>query len=223
MTAPAMRGGSWFSVPPVQLPQEPPLGLPLGCRAASRLNINPADVSTIVGFRVVCLPPGVPSPRMVPPLRMIVRGGSRVSHPGNCCSAFRSHARPGFASYDLGFRVVCLPREVSTARCDLSLRGGSWNSNHFGPADLHCRSFSRGCDFSECTDSETGFRVVCLPPEVKPTQVAIRGGSHARLNYPWCRSTVGCRSACRGVCHSPDYAYDDIGFRVICLPRGMTP
>jgi formylglycine-generating enzyme required for sulfatase activity len=110
MTTPAMRGGSWFSAPPVQLPQEPPLGLPLGCRAASRLSINPADVSTIVGFRVVC-----------------------------------------------------------------------------------------------------------LPPEVKPTQVAIRGGSHAQLNYPWCRSTW-CRSACRCVCHSPDYTYDDIGFRVICLP-----
>jgi hypothetical protein len=57
-------------------------------------------------------------------------------------------------------------------------------------------------------DDIDGFRVVCLPLEAKPTQVAIRGGSHAQLNYSWYLS-AWCRSA---------YAYDDIGFRVACLP-----
>jgi formylglycine-generating enzyme required for sulfatase activity len=93
-----------------------------------------------------------------------------------------------------------------------TLRGGSWD---FG--SRHCRSAHRFYVEPDEPIDNIGFRVVCLPQEAKPAQVAIRGGSHARLNHPWCRSTW-CRSACRVVCHSPDYADDDIGFRVICLP-----
>jgi formylglycine-generating enzyme required for sulfatase activity len=96
-----------------------------------------------------------------------------------------------------------------------TLRGGSWFN-----FPRNCRSARRCLNHPGWygdADDVIGFRVVCLPQEVKPTQVAIRGGSHAQLNYPWCRSTW-CRSACRGVCHSPGYADDDIGFRVICLP-----
>jgi len=93
-------------------------------------------------------------------------------------------------------------------------RGGLWL---FRNAQRGARSAYRSLERPSGTNEYTGFRVVCLPREARPTQVAIRGGSHVRLNYPWCRSTW-CRSACRGVCHSPDYADDDIGFRVICLP-----
>jgi hypothetical protein len=94
------------------------------------------------------------------------------------------------------------------------LRGGSWGNNP-GFCRSACRGFGR---FQPgYASSGLGFRVVCLPLGVKPTQVTMRGGSHAQLSYPWCRST------CRGISHSPDYADYDLGFRVICLPRGMTP
>ena len=94
-----------------------------------------------------------------------------------------------------------------------AVRSGAW---FLEPHD--CRAANRHCGNPANPVTFIGVRVVCLPLEVKPTQVAIRGGFHARLSYPWCGSAAGCRSACRGVCHSPDYAYDDIGFRVICLP-----
>jgi formylglycine-generating enzyme required for sulfatase activity len=43
-----LRGGSWFSVPHF-------------CRSAFRISIHPALLLVDVGFRVCCLPPGLPS------------------------------------------------------------------------------------------------------------------------------------------------------------------
>jgi hypothetical protein len=60
-------------------------------------------------------------------------------------------------------------------------RGGTWYRTLLSNGRSAYRSVLPS---SEPPDDFTGFRVVCLPLEVKPTQVAIRGGSHARLNYP---------------------------------------
>jgi formylglycine-generating enzyme required for sulfatase activity len=43
----------------------------------------------------------------------LLRGGSWLSSPRFCRSALRFHARPGFAYYGVGFRVVCLPQGPS--------------------------------------------------------------------------------------------------------------
>jgi formylglycine-generating enzyme required for sulfatase activity len=43
-----LRGGSWFNVPH-------------GCRSAARNSSPPASLGGDVGFRVCCLPPGLPS------------------------------------------------------------------------------------------------------------------------------------------------------------------
>ena len=43
----------------------------------------------------------------------LLRGGSWVSIPRYCRSAFRDHDRPVYASFDVGFRVVCLPQGPS--------------------------------------------------------------------------------------------------------------
>jgi hypothetical protein len=61
-------------------------------------------------------------------------------------------------------RVVCLPREVSTARCDLPLRGGSWFL-----IPWYCRSAYRFRDLPDDVSFSFGFRVVCLPREAAPT------------------------------------------------------
>jgi len=117
-----------------------------------------------------------------------------------------------------------------------SLRGGSWNDGtHFGPANLHCRSTSRGCDFSEClahkwgltanlpsdhpykvsppTDSETGFRVIC--PERTFLRGPVRGGS---IYGP----ATALRARARGFA---PVAQDTciMGFRVAYLPPEVTP
>jgi formylglycine-generating enzyme required for sulfatase activity len=43
-----LRGGSWFVAP-------------CGCRSACRSGIPPGELSDLVGFRVCCLPPGLPA------------------------------------------------------------------------------------------------------------------------------------------------------------------
>ncbi len=43
-----LRGGSWFN-------------RPQACRSACRVGVRPADSNCFVGFRVCCLPPGLPS------------------------------------------------------------------------------------------------------------------------------------------------------------------
>lgn len=43
----------------------------------------------------------------------ILRGGSWVSHPGGCRSAYRLNIHPGSRSNLYGFRVVCLPQGSS--------------------------------------------------------------------------------------------------------------
>jgi formylglycine-generating enzyme required for sulfatase activity len=43
-----LRGGSWFD-------------RPQACRSACRVGVRPADSNCFVGFRVCCLPPGLPS------------------------------------------------------------------------------------------------------------------------------------------------------------------
>jgi formylglycine-generating enzyme required for sulfatase activity len=43
----------------------------------------------------------------------LLRGGSWYDGPRSCRSARRVHVRPGYASSDVGFRVVCLPQGPS--------------------------------------------------------------------------------------------------------------
>jgi formylglycine-generating enzyme required for sulfatase activity len=43
----------------------------------------------------------------------LLRGGSWVSIPGFCRSAYRARNRPDFADSFVGFRVVCLPQGPS--------------------------------------------------------------------------------------------------------------
>jgi formylglycine-generating enzyme required for sulfatase activity len=43
----------------------------------------------------------------------LLRGGSWLSFPGFCRSAFRFHGRPVYADDYVGFRVVCLPQDPS--------------------------------------------------------------------------------------------------------------
>ena len=45
--------------------------------------------------------------------RRRLRGGSWSNAPGDCRSAYRDLIQPGNASYDVGFRVVCLPQGPS--------------------------------------------------------------------------------------------------------------
>jgi formylglycine-generating enzyme required for sulfatase activity len=88
-----VRGGAWFFDRQF-------------CRSAYRVYSQPADADLLgFGFRVVCLPPP-DSPRML-------RGGSSDFISRYCCSTYREHGRPDRASHTIGFRVVCLPREVT--------------------------------------------------------------------------------------------------------------
>ena len=41
----------------------------------------------------------------------LLRGGSWVSNPGNCRSAYRNGNHPDGRDYDIGFRVCCLPQD----------------------------------------------------------------------------------------------------------------
>jgi formylglycine-generating enzyme required for sulfatase activity len=41
----------------------------------------------------------------------LLRGGSWISNPRNCRSAFRSNVLPDYRYYDFGFRVCCLPQD----------------------------------------------------------------------------------------------------------------
>ncbi|MCP9772456.1 SUMF1/EgtB/PvdO family nonheme iron enzyme [Synechococcus sp. Tobar12-5m-g] len=43
----------------------------------------------------------------------LLRGGSWISDPGRCRSAYRNRVVPGGADDDVGFRVVCLPQDPS--------------------------------------------------------------------------------------------------------------
>jgi hypothetical protein len=144
----SVRGGSWSS------------NHDRYCRSASRGCDFSECTDSETGFRVVCLPPEVAPPRMVPPLRMIVRGGSWLSSPWRCHSASRFRGRAGSAGGHFGFRMVCLPPEVSTARCYLPLRGGPWR--------ITCRSAYRGRFQPGYVSKGFGFRVVCLPREEAP-------------------------------------------------------
>jgi len=109
----------------------------------------------------------------------------------------------------VGFRVVCLPREVAPPR--ILLRGGSWLSNPRG-----CPAAHRGCSHPADTYHGFGFRVVCLPWEAKPAPVVSRGGAWCNC-FPW-----KMRSKARHYCR-PHRADDIDGFRVVCLPREVTP
>jgi formylglycine-generating enzyme required for sulfatase activity len=87
-----LRGGSWgFN--------------PRYCRSVRRIPARPGEAGDVIGFRVVCLHPP----------RMVVRGGSWSLFPRCCRSTDRDHCRitAGATSLLVGFRVVCLPREVA--------------------------------------------------------------------------------------------------------------
>jgi len=148
---------------------------------------------------------------MTNPSRTLVRrGGSWFSFTVICRPTYRSSRGDAKqSSRQLGFRVVCLPREVSPPR--IAVRGGTWlDDSAWG-----CRSVYRDWWEPTVTASTVGFRVVCLPREVTPPRMLVRGGSFH--NFPHY-----CRAVSR-LCYFPTYAYAFIGFRVVCLPKGVTP
>jgi formylglycine-generating enzyme required for sulfatase activity len=142
-----LRGGSWGNFPGSS---------PSACRYRRWPDVAVRDV----GFRVVCLRPGgntmtaFDSPRLL-------RGGSWIFYPGSYDSAFRYPFRCVGAFSFIGFRVVCLPREV--APCRMALRGASWDF-----ISVHCRSAYRFRHWPVNASSYFGFRVVCLPREITP-------------------------------------------------------
>jgi formylglycine-generating enzyme required for sulfatase activity len=88
-----VRGGAWFFDRQF-------------CRSAYRVYSQPADADLLgFGFRVVCLPP--------PDSLRMLRGGSLLSLPRGCRSAYRCPWLPDGALDDFGFRVVCLSSEVA--------------------------------------------------------------------------------------------------------------
>ena len=91
-------------------------------------------------------------------------------------------------------------------------RGGAWYRTLLANGRSAYRSVLPS---RELLDSYTGFRVVCLPQEVAPPQMVLRGGS-------WLSFPGDCRSAPRGL-GRPDFADGLIGFRVVCLPREVAP
>jgi hypothetical protein len=46
--------------------------------------------------------------------RKVLRGGSWHNHPGGCRSAYRNLHRPGDVYFNVGLRVVCLPKNLKT-------------------------------------------------------------------------------------------------------------
>jgi len=86
------------------------------------------------------------------------------------------------------------------------VRGGSWDGY-----PRYCRSaYSNHARPGDAND-DVGFRVVCLPGEVAPPRMLLRGGSWDIGNYRFCRSAFRYH-------FQPDVANDFIGFRVVCLP-----
>ena len=63
------------------------------------------------------LAPGDDQPCLVPVAgadeQKLLRGGSWIGDPGDCRSAYRSHDEAVSAADDVGFRVVCLPQDLS--------------------------------------------------------------------------------------------------------------
>ena len=49
---------------------------------------------------------------------MLLRGGSWNNHPRVCRSAYRNRRRPDDAGCNVGFRVVCIPRNGHTIRLE---------------------------------------------------------------------------------------------------------
>jgi hypothetical protein len=134
------------------------------------------------------------------------RGDPYICIPRHGRSAYHNFFKPG--RY-VGFRVVCLPREVAPPR--MPLRGAPWISDPRG-----CRSAHRIHSRPVYALDDVGFRVVCLPREAKPAPIVSRGGA-------WCNSFLWkMRSGSRDCCR-PHRADDLDGFRVICLPREVTP
>jgi hypothetical protein len=104
------------------------------------------------------------------PLENPIRGGSYGEASYTCRSAGRHEAERSEAVLgeegnltDVGFRVVCFPREV--APCRAVLRGGGWDE-----APSNCRSALREYDppVGSYRGYGLGFRVVRLPQEVTP-------------------------------------------------------
>lgn len=86
------------------------------------------------------------------------------------------------------------------------LRGGSWGCNPW-----ICCSTYRHSSPPSLSGCDTGFRVVCPPPEQESETILhyiLRGG---------CFFPEHCRSASRDP-SLPGYAVRHIGFRVVCLP-----
>jgi len=93
----------------------------------------------------------------------LLRGGSWGFIPGGCRSACRDHGRPDDAFDIVGFRVICLPREVAPPRI-MPLRGGSWAGRVglYNPELRYWRSAYRAMGGPDEDGSNVGFRVVCL-------------------------------------------------------------
>jgi|GEM_PF-2394504 len=100
----------------------------------------------------------------------LLRGGSWGDFPADCRSAARDRLGQAVCTFDaIGFRVVCLPREVAPPRI-MPLRGGSWAGRvgSYNPGLRYWHSAYRAMGGPDEDGSNIGFRVVCLPREVAP-------------------------------------------------------
>ena len=89
--------------------------------------------------------------------RREIRGGSWLSIPRFCHSAYRLSYGPDNCNYDDGFRVVCNKELPLLA---LQLRGGSWFS-----LPRYCRLAPRFRYEPGYSNGLIGFRVVCNEDE----------------------------------------------------------
>lgn len=89
-----LRGGSW-------------LALSWNCCSAYRDHVPPDVAAMTVGVRVVCPDPNGHAIHLEDRRSRLLCGGSWLDIPRYCRSAFRGLNRPGYAYFNVGFRVVC--------------------------------------------------------------------------------------------------------------------
>jgi hypothetical protein len=126
--------------------------------------------------------------------------------------AFGGTITPELANYD-GFTYAGSPKGVWVYRGQTTAVG-AFPANAWGLQDMHGNVWEWCLDhWHDSYASAPGDGSAWLDSEDENNSIhrLLRGGS-------WDLSPGVCRSACRGR-NQPDDAYDDVGFRVVCLPQ----